>query len=71
MVMVPMPMLSEKNAWPRASKMPVNVSLEKSGLSRKASPSRAPGSVRARMQSKTMSSKSMGIRILLYFSMPS
>ena len=69
--MAPMPMLSEKNDWPRAARMLEPVSLLKSGLKRNANPSLAPApSVSERTLMRMSRINSMGIRILDTFSMP-
>ena len=68
--MVPMPMLDEKKACPRASNTVVPVTLEKSGLNRNFRPSLAPDRVTERTAMIMTTTKSRGISILEYFSMP-
>lgn len=68
--MQPMPRLIEKKDCPRASSTVVPVILLKSGFSRKSIPWRAPSSVSALRAMPNNSRNSIGIRILLYRSIP-
>ena len=68
--MVPTPSESEKKAWPRAAAPASALSLEKSGLSRYATPLADPGRVREYTIMATMSTNSTGMAMLENFSIP-
>src|SRR5271157_1726800 len=68
--MVPIPMDNLKKARPMAVSTTVQVSLEKSGLNKKARPCPAPGRLRLRMQISSSSPNSTGIKTLVVFSIP-
>ena len=65
-----MPRLNEKKPWPKALMRTLPSILEKSGLKRNDNPSLAPGSVTERIPKTIRMTKSSGIRIFAYLSMP-
>ena len=69
--MIPNPTLSEKNAWPSASRKVFAVTFEKSGLKRKSRPAPEPGRVTERTAITTTIRNSRGISTFEYFSIPS
>ena len=67
----PMPILSEKKAWPIALKTTDESIFEKSGLKRNDNPSEAPGRVIERTHRAIRIRKSIGIITFEALSMPS
>ena len=68
--MVPMPSDREKNAWPKAALTVLQVTLEKSGVRKKAMPLAAPSKVTARTARTITSRARTGIRMRAARSIP-
>jgi hypothetical protein len=69
-IMVPHPILSEKNAWPSAFSKVSAVTFEKSGLKRNSTPFELPGNKREFTAMATTRIKRRGITIFENFSIP-